>query len=103
MCPAAITTAKGKAKHRQAGTSPGFLPALLRRELIDSIETVTEEESFEACRELGRTEGILAGVTSGMTAHVARALARKPENHGKLIVAIFADTGERYLSVEGLY
>jgi cysteine synthase A len=89
--------------HRQAGTSPGFVPKLLNRELLDEIITVSEAASFETCRELARTEGILAGITSGMTAYAARMLAQKPENKEKLIVAIFADTGERYLSVDGLY
>ena len=89
--------------HRQAGTSPGFVPKLLDRELLDEIITVSEADAFAACRELVRTEGILAGITSGMTAYAARELAKRPENKGKLIVAVFADTGERYLSVEGLY
>ncbi len=89
--------------HRQAGTSPGFVPKLLKRELLDEVITVSEEAAFEACRELARKEGILAGITSGMTAYGARKLAERDENEGKLIVAVFADTGERYLSVEGLY
>jgi len=89
--------------HRQAGTSPGFVPKLLKRELLDDVITVTEEDSFNTCRELARTEGILVGITSGMTAFAARQLAKLPENQGKLIVAVFADSGERYLSVEGLY
>jgi len=89
--------------HRQAGTSPGFVPKLLKRELLDEVVTVSEEDSFAACRELALKEGILAGITSGMTAFAARKLARRPDNKGKLIVCVFADTGERYLSVEGLY
>ncbi|MBD3285487.1 cysteine synthase A [candidate division WOR-3 bacterium] len=89
--------------HRQMGTSPGFVPKILDRGLLDEIITVSEEASFETCRELARKEGILAGITSGMTAWAARKLAGRPENEGKLIVAVFADTGERYLSVEGLY
>jgi cysteine synthase len=95
---------KGEFKpHRQAGTSPGFIPKLLKRELLDEILTVSEEDSFETCRELAMKEGVLAGITSGMTAWGARELAKRPENKGKLIVAVFADTGERYLSVKGLY
>ncbi|MCK4231798.1 cysteine synthase A [candidate division WOR-3 bacterium] len=89
--------------HRQAGTSPGFVPKLLNRELLDEVITVSEADAFDTCRELARTEGILAGITSGMTAFAARELARRPDNKGKLIVCVFADTGERYLSVEGLY
>ena len=89
--------------HRQAGTSPGFIPKLLNRSNLDGIMMVNEEVSFETCRELAQKEGILAGITSGMTAHIARELAKKKENRGKLIVPLFADTGERYLSVKGLY
>jgi cysteine synthase len=89
--------------HRQAGTSPGFIPALLDRDVLDGVMTVTEDDSFSACRELAMKEGILAGITSGMTAWAARELARMPENEGKLIVPIFADTGQRYLSMDGLY
>lgn len=89
--------------HRQAGTSPGFVPKLLNRKLLDEIITVSEEDSFDTCRELARTEGLLAGITSGMTAYSARELAKRPENKDKLIVAVFADSGERYLSVDGLY
>lgn len=89
--------------HRQAGTSPGFVPKLFNRELLDEVITVSEEDSFNTCRELAQQEGILAGITSGMTAYAARELAMRPENHGKLLVAVFADTGERYLSVDGLY
>lgn len=89
--------------HRQAGTSPGFVPELLNRELLDEVITVNEEDSFETCHELAKKEGILPGITSGMTAFAARKLAQQPENKDKLIVAVFADTGERYLSVDGLY
>jgi cysteine synthase A len=89
--------------HRQAGTSPGFVPKLFKPELLDEVITVSEPDSFATCRELALKEGILAGITSGMTAFAARELAKRPENQGKLIVAVFADTGERYLSVEGLY
>ncbi len=89
--------------HRQAGTSPGFVPKLLKRELLDEVITVSEQDAFAACRQLARKEGILAGITSGMTAFAARKLARRPDNKDKLIVCVFADTGERYLSVEGLY
>ena len=89
--------------HRQAGTSPGFIPKLYDQDLLDEAMTVTEKDSFDTCRELAMKEGILAGITSGMTAWAARELARRPGNRGKLIVPIFADTGQRYLSMEGLY
>jgi len=89
--------------HRQAGTSPGFIPKLLDRSKLDEIMTVSEEDAFRTCREIAKKEGILAGITSGMNVFVARELAEREENRGKLIVALFADSGERYLSVDGLY
>lgn len=89
--------------HRMMGTAPGWVPDLYEKELVDEIVTVTEEEAFTACRRLAREEGILAGITSGAVAHTALMLAERPENEGKLIVCVFADTGERYLSVDGLY
>ena len=59
---------------------------------------VTEEQAFEAARTLGRTEGILAGISSGAALHAAAELAQRPENRGKVIVALLPDTGDRYLS-----
>ena len=87
--------------HRMMGTAPGFVPGVLDRELVDDIALVSEEDAFEACRRIARSEGILVGISSGATAHAARRLAR--EMPDKLIVCVFCDTGQRYLSVEGLF
>jgi len=89
--------------HRMMGTAPGWVPDLYDSSLVDEIVTVSEEDAFGTCRRLALEEGIFAGITSGATAHVSLDLARRKEFEGKLIVCIFADTGERYLSVEGLY
>ncbi len=89
--------------HRMMGTAPGFVPEILERELIDEILLVSEDEAFECCRELAQREGVLVGISSGATAHAALQVASRPENAGKVIVCVFADTGQRYLSVEGLY
>ncbi len=89
--------------HRMMGTAPGFVPETLDREIIDEIYLVSEAEAFEACRQIARREGLLVGISSGAAAHAARQIAARPENEGKVIVCVFADTGQRYLSVEGLF
>jgi cysteine synthase A len=89
--------------HRMMGTAPGFVPETLDRNLIDEIFLVSENEAFESCREIARKEGLLVGITSGATAHASIEISSRPENSGKVIVCIFADTGQRYLSVDGLF
>ena len=64
---------------------------------------VSEEEAFETCRAMAREEGVLVGISSGASVCAALRLARAPENAGKVIVCILCDSGERYLSVEGLF
>jgi len=89
--------------HRMMGTAPGFVPETLDREIIDEIFLVSEAEAFSRCRQLAREEGILVGISSGAVAQAALIVAQRAENTGKLIVGIFADTGQRYLSVDGLF
>ncbi len=86
------------ASHGLMGIGANFIPDLLNRELIDRILPVTEQEAYNAARELGRTEGLLVGISSGAALHAAQVLARQPENTGKNIVVLLPDTGERYLS-----
>jgi cysteine synthase A len=85
------------------GTAPGFVPDTLNRALLDEIALVSEEEAFAMCRSIAHQEGLLVGISSGATAHAALAIAQKPGNEDKAIVCIFADTGQRYLSVAGLF
>jgi cysteine synthase A len=89
--------------HRMMGTAPGFVPGILDRELIDDIDLVSEDEAFAMCRRLAEVEGILVGISSGAAAHAALALSARPEHAGKLIVCMLCDSGERYLSVQGLF
>lgn len=89
--------------HRLLGIGPGFVPGLFAPELIDEIRTVRVEDAFAACREIAAKEGLLVGITSGASAHLALELARQPENSGKTIVIVFADAGQGYLSVDGLF
>lgn len=84
--------------HELQGIGAGFVPDVLNKSIIDEIIRVTTEEAFSAARRLAREEGILAGISSGAALHAALTVAARPENRGKMIVAILPDTGERYLS-----
>jgi cysteine synthase A len=89
----------GKAgSHKVQGIGAGFVPDILRRDLIDEIITVSNEDAGATARRLAREEGILAGISSGAAAWAALKVAGRQENTGKLIVVILPDTGERYLS-----
>ena len=85
------------------GTAPGFLPDTVDREILDEIYLVSEAQAFQKCRQIARDEGILVGISSGAVSQAAIDIAHRPENEGKVIVCIFADTGQRYLSVDGLF
>jgi len=89
--------------HRIMGTAPGFVPETLDRDILDEIYLVSEDQAFAACRKLAKREGLLVGISSGAAFHAVSAVAARPENKGKLCVVIFADTGQRYLSVSGLF
>ena len=84
--------------HKIQGTGAGFVPDTLNTDVYDEIIRVENEDAFAQGREIARTEGILAGISSGAALWAAAQLARRPENQGKTIVAVFPDTGERYLS-----
>ena len=89
--------------HRIQGIGAGFVPVVLRRDLVDEIIRVKNEDAFETTRRLAREEGILGGISSGAALYAALAVARRPENKGKMIVVILPDTGERYLSIPDLF
>ena len=94
----------GKAgPHKIQGIGANFIPEVLDRSVYDEVITVTDEDAYAAGRELGRAEGVLVGISSGAVVHAAAELARRPEDRGKLIVALLPDTGDRYLSTPGYY
>jgi cysteine synthase A len=86
--------------HRIQGIGAGFVPEVLRQDLLDEIIRVSYEDARDTSRRLAKEEGILVGVSAGANVFAALELAKRPENKGKLIVAILCDTGERYLSTD---
>lgn len=84
--------------HKIQGIGAGFVPETLNTAVYDEIIKVTNEDAFETGRELAKKEGLLVGISSGAAVWAASELAKRPENKGKMIVAILPDTGERYLS-----
>lgn len=84
--------------HKIQGIGAGFVPETLDTCIYDEVITVTNEDAFATGKELARTEGVLAGISSGAALWAATQLAKRPENAGKTIVVLLPDTGDRYLS-----
>ena len=84
--------------HKIQGIGAGFVPAVLNTSVYDEVIAVENEDAFAAGKKIGKSEGILVGISSGAAVWAAIELAKRPENKGKTIVALLPDTGDRYLS-----
>ena len=94
----AVLSGEPAGPHKIQGIGAGFIPKALNTDIYDEIIKVENEEAFEGGRDIARTEGVLVGISSGAAVFAAKKLAERPENKGKVIVAILPDTGDRYLS-----
>jgi cysteine synthase A len=95
---AAVLSGGTPRNHVIQGIGAGFIPPILRRDLLDEVITVTEDEAFEYARRLAREEGIQAGISSGASLAAALRVAERPASAGKLIVFMVCDTAERYMN-----
>ena len=84
--------------HKIQGIGPGFIPDVLDTKIYDEIVTVTNDDAFATGKQIGRSEGVLVGISSGAAVWAALQVAKRPENKGKNIVVLLPDTGDRYLS-----
>lgn len=94
----AVLSGKPSGAHKIQGIGAGFVPDVLDTAVYDEIIPVENDDAFKAGREIGKSEGVLVGISSGAALHAAIELAKRPKNEGKTIVALLPDTGDRYLS-----
>ena len=96
----AVLSGGNPGPHKIQGIGAGFIPDILKRELIDEVITISNADAFSTTRDLAKLDGIPGGISSGATIAAALQIAKRPEMKGKVIVAIVASTSERYISTD---
>ena len=94
----AVLSGKPSGAHKIQGIGAGFVPDVLDTAVYDEIIQVENDDAFKTGKEIGKSEGVLVGISSGAAVYAAVELAKRPENEGKTIVVLLPDTGDRYLS-----
>lgn len=94
----AVLSGGGAGAHKIQGIGAGFVPQVLDKSVYDEVIAIENDDAFAAARQLGKSEGVLVGISSGAAVFAAIQLAKRPENEGKNIVVLLPDTGDRYLS-----